>query len=657
MNIPPFLLGAALLFWGWRVDLFMIGAIAAVLVEARQIFSGRWDFTQKEFNRLWDLTTIIFLAVAAFLRFSEEVVNSAYKFFQWFPLIFLPMLAGQVYSNTRLIPFTTFSWYMRGKKQAHGPDDKGVNFGWVYFALCLITAGASNLRDHWFYLGTICLAGIGIWSVRPKRFAMWTFASSFALAAMLGFFGHVILQQAQQLLEGRASDFFSKWSRKEFDALESRTAMGRIGELKQSPRVVLKVKQESGPVPSLLRQASYGRYREGAWQANSYKKEFAELKLADDTTTWTLSPHTNVSNLIRINSRMSKEALVSLPLTAAEIQELPAATVRTNSFGATLAVEGPSMVSYLVKYGEDTLRDAEADDGDLRVQDTEYATLSNIADSFDVYDKPVEEKLAAVDNFFRSQFRYSTFQKVKEAGWTRQTPLEHFLLNSKEGHCEFFASGTVLLLRMLGVPARYATGYSVQEAEDEDRTSFVVREKHAHAWALAWVNGRWTDVDNTPSGWSEAEKKDQTLWDSIKETWSGLSFGFMEWRWLGEKGIITTVAPWLLGALSIYMAWRIFGRKLARNTTGAARFLWPGADSDYYLIEKHLAKQGLVRDSSETPQKWVSRLTDSGMDPKLLQLIVKLHYRYRFDPQGITTELRQELRVCAEACLKATRKV
>src|SRR5690606_26968739 len=38
-------------------------------------------------------------------------------------------------------------------------------------------------------------------------------------------------------------------------------------------------------------------------------------------------------------------------------------------------------------------------------------------------------------------------------------PIAHFLLDRKEGHCEFFASALALMLRVNGIPARVAAGY------------------------------------------------------------------------------------------------------------------------------------------------------------------------------------------------------
>jgi hypothetical protein len=52
--------------------------------------------------------------------------------------------------------------------------------------------------------------------------------------------------------------------------------------------------------------------------------------------------------------------------------------------------------------------------------------------------------------------------------------------------------------------------------------------------------------------------------------------------------------------------------------------------------------------------EWVHRLEtmrQPGWDIAALRDIVALHYAYRFDPQGITTEQRHELKSCVERWL------
>jgi hypothetical protein len=78
--------------------------------------------------------------------------------------------------------------------------------------------------------------------------------------------------------------------------------------------------------------------------------------------------------------------------------------------------------------------------------------------------------------------------------------LSTFLAGEGGGHCELFATGLALLLRLRGIPCRLATGFLVDEWDAEQR-SFVVRNRHAHAWVEVYDAGRqtWHAVDPTPA--------------------------------------------------------------------------------------------------------------------------------------------------------------
>lgn len=77
-------------------------------------------------------------------------------------------------------------------------------------------------------------------------------------------------------------------------------------------------------------------------------------------------------------------------------------------------------------------------------------------------------------------------------------PLTSFLLDRREGHCEYFASAQAVLMRTLGHPSRVVNGFVSTEA-DSSGSGRVVRRYHAHAWAEVWVPRRgWVIVDATP---------------------------------------------------------------------------------------------------------------------------------------------------------------
>ena len=83
------------------------------------------------------------------------------------------------------------------------------------------------------------------------------------------------------------------------------------------------------------------------------------------------------------------------------------------------------------------------------------------------------------------------------------------------GHCELFATAMALLARSQGIPARIVTGYRVSEVNPVSGLA-VVRERNAHTWVEAWVDGRWDRWDPTPmsellsrgrsSGWDHASE-------------------------------------------------------------------------------------------------------------------------------------------------------
>ena len=53
MNLPPFLLAAALLFWGWQTAMVLPSVIMAVVLETARGVSWRGDFSTADFRRIW----------------------------------------------------------------------------------------------------------------------------------------------------------------------------------------------------------------------------------------------------------------------------------------------------------------------------------------------------------------------------------------------------------------------------------------------------------------------------------------------------------------------------------------------------------------------------------------------------------------------------
>jgi len=105
-------------------------------------------------------------------------------------------------------------------------------------------------------------------------------------------------------------------------------------------------------------------------------------------------------------------------------------------------------------------------------------------------------------------------------------PLVSFLFSSHLGYCQQFAGSMALLLRMGGVPARVATGFTPGR-EDSAIGRWLVRDYDAHAWDEVWFpRYGWVRFDPTPvadparSGHSPASAGGAT---NLAATGAGLS--------------------------------------------------------------------------------------------------------------------------------------
>jgi hypothetical protein len=77
-------------------------------------------------------------------------------------------------------------------------------------------------------------------------------------------------------------------------------------------------------------------------------------------------------------------------------------------------------------------------------------------------------------------------------------PLETFLFSDKRGYCQQFSGAMALLLRMGGLPARVAAGFTTG-TRDTVNHQWVVTDFNAHSWVEVWFpHYGWIRFDPTP---------------------------------------------------------------------------------------------------------------------------------------------------------------
>jgi hypothetical protein len=103
------------------------------------------------------------------------------------------------------------------------------------------------------------------------------------------------------------------------------------------------------------------------------------------------------------------------------------------------------------------------------------------------------EAVLALESWFRVRggFVYDE-QPPRGAG----PPLVEFVTSTKAGYCQHFAGAMAVMLRMLGVPARVAVGFTSGTRDDG---KWLVADRDAHAWVEVWFAGQgWVTFDPTP---------------------------------------------------------------------------------------------------------------------------------------------------------------
>jgi protein-glutamine gamma-glutamyltransferase len=101
----------------------------------------------------------------------------------------------------------------------------------------------------------------------------------------------------------------------------------------------------------------------------------------------------------------------------------------------------------------------------------------------------------SLESWFRTRggFTYSSRPPI-----FAEAPLVGFVVETREGYCQYFAGAMALMLRYLGVPARVAVGFS-SGTYDARSGVWTVTDHEAHAWVEAWFRGYgWLPFDPTP---------------------------------------------------------------------------------------------------------------------------------------------------------------
>jgi hypothetical protein len=257
-----------------------------------------------------------------------------------------------------------------------------------------------------------------------------------------------------------------------------------------------------------------------------------------------------------------------------------------------------------------------------------------------------EDKVRALTQYFNREYTY----KIGVEFVPLIDPIAQFLgPEIRHGHCELFATAGTLLLRRLGVQARYVTGF-VCEEKNPYGDLYLARNRHGHAWIeyyhpqKGWDVAEFTPSDGVPR--SGAEEGWDAFLDYLRGWMSRLyHFGFsgllnlilQGFAWFGQwilgtwyRALFLTL---LLGAFFFLRIWR------KRNRLREARYKDRTFPADleslrrrFAQLEKELKRIRLGRHPGETLDEYATRLADHELPEKeaaltLIRTLAERRYR------------------------------
>ncbi len=100
-----------------------------------------------------------------------------------------------------------------------------------------------------------------------------------------------------------------------------------------------------------------------------------------------------------------------------------------------------------------------------------------------------------IENYLQTSYGYSLDLRRTTDG----DPVADFLFNVRAGHCEYFATAMVLMMRARRIPARLVNGFQMGEYSELSNV-YTVRQSDAHSWVEVYFgqNG-WVAFDPTPA--------------------------------------------------------------------------------------------------------------------------------------------------------------
>lgn len=285
--------------------------------------------------------------------------------------------------------------------------------------------------------------------------------------------------------------------------VSSEVDFSNAGALKQTGTKVMTVTSSTdGRI--YLKSMAYANYENNKWsvltdeQADNYPQDYQSFIMT------TMTQYFEEAETVTIDT-VNKENVIYTPYYLNYIN---------NNFSSVCDVfiantdKATNYTMFVIPYSEENINDfsrieisgaSKYDDfaqcylslpNDTKQAMLEIAERNNIKD---LSKSDISQTVAAVKDFVSHSASYSlNTQKVPDG----RDVAEWFLNDAETGYCMHFANAAAVMLRALGVPARYVTGYCADVVDGKA----IVTSDNAHAWVEYYDSSiGWIPLDATSS--------------------------------------------------------------------------------------------------------------------------------------------------------------
>ena len=626
---------ASLLIWGWQTELLLYAIIMGVILELPYFIKWRIDFSDKDINQLADLSGLVFFFAIVYIFINYEF-QGIYKVLELLPFALIIIMLAQNYGIENSIKTSALFISVRRLGDKAGSSVLyRINISLPYVFLCLIAASSGNkYNDAFFFACSVIIVWV-LWTLRAKHYSFIRWITPIVAIFAIAFAMQQGLQELQNKTESFFLELFEQYGFRSTDPDKTSTAIGSLGRLKLSDRIVFRIETDKQFIePVNFRETTYSRYAFGSWK--NPKVEFDVIAKTPNKYEWQLNKGIQDNESLDVAMFLqAQSSIIPVPDNINSLTGKDIIQVETNIHGSTRIEARKGWISYRIGTSNKAFMENKPVADDLEIPPNYANDFKQVAEQLDLYSKTPEQVITTIEKYFRDNFYYSITQNQR---YTKGQYLTKFLFKDKKGHCEYFATATALLLREAGIPARYAIGYSVMEYSAWQKM-YLVRARHAHAWTKYYLNGKWHNIDTTPSVWAPMEAADKTLLEPFIDF-----FSWLRYKLTGgdiDEDTETTSTNWMLWLLlplMAYLGWRFYNKqRVDKNkddkTISNFEYNQYGLDSPVYELVAQLEQKADKRLPGETLTKWIKRILPKEKSEKYRELIKK-HNRYRFSPDS-----------------------